>query len=157
MEAFSSMLDKVKTHPDVMEKVHSVLDKVKSHQEVMEKVDEVLHLGKHESKEKEPEAEEQIEKGETSVDKTEDSNILEQVVQEIQDIVAAVKPQETAEEETEVPVEAAAETETPAEGDKPDETKREVEKDNPKSRIDFVRFFAMLFERFCSPADKKKY
>lgn len=47
MEAFNSMLDKVKTHPDVMDKVHSVLDKVKKHPEVIEKVAEVLHLGKH--------------------------------------------------------------------------------------------------------------
>ncbi|KAM0928899.1 hypothetical protein ACQ4PT_001951 [Festuca glaucescens] len=156
MEAFSSMIDKVKTNPDVMEKVHSVLDKVKNHPEVMEKVAEVLHLGKHESKEKEPEAEKKTEEGETSVNKTEDSNILEQAVEEIQAVVAAAQPQETARDETEVPVEAAAETETTAEGEKPEEAKREVEKDNPKNRIDFVGFFAMLFERFCSPADKKK-
>jgi hypothetical protein len=109
-----------------------------------------------ESKEKEPEAE-KTEEGETSVDKTEDSNILEQAVEEIQAVVAAAQPQETARDETEVPVETAAEaeTETTAEGE-PEEAKREVEKDNQKNRIDFVGFFAMLFERFCSPADKKK-
>jgi hypothetical protein len=109
-----------------------------------------------ESKEKETEAEEKTEEGETSVDKTEDSNILEQAVEEIQAVVAAAQPQETARDETEVPVETAAETETATEGEKPEESKREVEKDNPKNRIDFVGFFAMLFERFCSPADKKK-
>jgi len=155
METFSSMLDKVKTNPDVMEKVHSVLDKVKSHPEVLEKVAEVLHLGKHESKEKEPEAEEKTKEGETSADKTEDSNILEQAVEEIQAVVAAAQPQETARDETEVPVETVAETETPT-GEKPDEVTREVEKDNPKNRIDLVGFFAKLFERFCSPTDKKK-
>jgi hypothetical protein len=157
MEAFkNSMLEKVKTNPDVMEKVHSVLDKVKGHPEVLGKVAEVLHLGKHESKEKEPEAEEKTKEGETSADKTEDSNILEQTVEEIQAVVAAAQPQETARHETEVPVETAAETETPAEGEKPEEAKREVEKDNPKNRIDLVGFFAKLFERFCNPADKKK-
>jgi hypothetical protein len=113
-----------------------------------------------ESKEKEPEAEaeKKAEEGETSVDKTEDSNILEQAVEEIQAVIAAAHPHETARDETEVPVETAAETETEttAEGEKPEEAKREVEKDNPKNRIDFVGFFAMLFERFCSPADKKK-
>jgi len=157
MEAFkNSMLEKVKTNPDVMEKVHSVLDKVKGHPEVLGKVAEVLHLGKHESKEKEPEAEEKTKEGETSADKTEDSNILEQAVDEIQAVVAAAQPQETARDETDVPVETAAETETPAEGEKPEEAKREVEKDNPKNRIDLVGFFAKLFERFCNPADKKK-
>ncbi|CAM0881418.1 unnamed protein product [Alopecurus aequalis] len=156
MDALSSILDKAKTNPDVMEKVHSVLDKVKSHPEVMEKVADIFHLGKHESKEKEPEAEEKTKEGETSADKTEDSNILEQAVEEIQAVVAAAQPQETARDETEVPVETAAETETPAEGEKPDEVKREVEKDNPKNRIDLVGFFAKLFEKFCSPADKKK-
>jgi len=155
MEALSSMFDKVKTNPDMMEKVHSVLDKVKSHPEMMEKVAEVLHLGKHESKEKEPEAEEKTKEGETSADKTEDSNILEQAVEEIQAVVAAAQPQETARDETEVPVETVAETETPT-GEKPDEVTREVEKDNPKNRIDLVGFFAKLFERFCSPTDKKK-
>ena len=108
-----------------------------------------------ESNEKEPKAEEKAKEGETSADKTENSNILEQAVEEIQSVVAAAQPQETARNETEVPVETAAEAETPA-GEKPDEVKREVEKDNPKNRIDLVGFFAMLFEKFCSPADKKK-
>lgn len=164
MEALSSMLDKakdkVKNNPDVMGKVNSVLDKVKSHPEVMEKVAEVLHLGKHGSKEKEPKAEDKTKEGETSADNTQDSNILDQAVEEIQAVVAAVEQQETGTDETQVPVEveAAAETDTPAEaqGDKPEEVQREVEKDNPKNRIDFVGFFAMMFERFCSPADKKK-
>ncbi|KAF7022639.1 hypothetical protein CFC21_035324 [Triticum aestivum] len=155
MDALSSMLDKakdkVKSNPDVMEKVNSVLDKVKNHPEVMEKVAEVLHLGKRESKEKEPEAEDKTKEGETSADKTQDSNILDQAVEEIQAVVAAVQQQETTGDETQVPVEAAAETDAPAQ-----EEKREVEKDNPKNRIDFLGFFAMIFERFCSPADKKK-
>ncbi|KAF7022638.1 hypothetical protein CFC21_035324 [Triticum aestivum] len=154
MDALSSMLDKakdkVKSNPDVMEKVNSVLDKVKNHPEVMEKVAEVLHLGKQ-SKEKEPEAEDKTKEGETSADKTQDSNILDQAVEEIQAVVAAVQQQETTGDETQVPVEAAAETDAPAQ-----EEKREVEKDNPKNRIDFLGFFAMIFERFCSPADKKK-
>ncbi|KAM3349595.1 hypothetical protein ACQJBY_022493 [Aegilops geniculata] len=160
MDALSSMLDKakdkVKSNPDVMEKVNSVLDKVKNHPEVMEKVAEVLHLGKRESKEKDPEAEDKAKEGETSADKTQDSNILDQAVEEIQAVVAAVQQQETTGDETQVPVEAAAETDAPAEGDKPEEVKREVEKDDPKNRIDFLGFFAMIFERFCSPADKKK-
>ncbi|KAM3330747.1 hypothetical protein ACQJBY_027091 [Aegilops geniculata] len=154
MDALSSMLDKakdkVKSNPDVMEKVNSVLHKVKNHPEVMEKVAEVLHLGKQ-SKEKDPEAEDKAKEGETSADKTQDSNILDQAVEEIQAVVAAVQQQETTGDETQVPVEAAAETDAPAQ-----EEKREVEKDNPKNRIDFLRFFAMIFERFCSPADKKK-
>jgi len=161
MDALSSMLDKakdkVKSNPDVMEKFNSVLDKVKSHPEVMEKVAEVFHLGKHESEEKEPEAE-KTKEGETSADNTQDSNILDQAVEEIQAVVAAVQQQETTGDETHVPVEAAAETDTPAEaeGEKPEEVKREAEKDNPKNRIDFLGFFAMIFERFCSPGDKKK-
>ncbi|KAF7029634.1 hypothetical protein CFC21_041332 [Triticum aestivum] len=154
MDALSSMLDKakdkVKSNPDVMEKVNSVLDKVKNHPEVMEKVAEVLHLGKRESKEKEPEPEDKTKEGETSADKTQDSNILDQAVEEIQAVVAAVQQQETTGDETQVPVQAAAE------GDEPEQVKREVEKDNPKNRIDFLGFFAMIFERFCSPADKKK-
>ncbi|VAH76982.1 unnamed protein product [Triticum turgidum subsp. durum] len=154
MDALSSMLDKakdkVKSNPDVMEKVNSVLDKVKNHPEVMEKVAEVLHLGKTESKEKEPEPEDKTKEGETSADKTQDSNILDQAVEEIQAVVAAVQQQETTGDETQVPVQAAAE------GDEPEQVKREVEKDNPKNRIDFLGFFAMIFERFCSPADKKK-
>lgn len=162
MEAFNSMLDKVKTHPDVMDKVHSVLDKVKKHPEVIEKVAEVLHLGKHESKEKEAAEVEEKTKGEktqdadkgASGDKTESSNILEEAVEEIQAVFAAVQQQDT--DETEIPVEAAAETGTSAEGEQPEEAKREVEKDDPKKRIDFLGFFAMLFERFCSPAAKKK-
>ncbi|VAH61165.1 unnamed protein product [Triticum turgidum subsp. durum] len=98
MDALSSMLDKakdkVKSNPDVMEKVNSVLDKVKNHPEVMEKVAEVLHLGKRESKEKEPEAEDKTKEGETSADKTQDSNILDQAVEEIQAVVAAVQQKE---------------------------------------------------------------
>ena len=154
MEAFNSVLEKVKSHPEVMEKVK---------EEVMSFA-EALHLGKHESKAKEPEAKEMAKEGETtqntdesaSANKTESPNVLEQAVEEIQAVVAAVQQQQTARAETEIPVETTAETETPAEGDKPEEAKREVEKDNPKKRIDFLGFFAMLFERFCSPADKKK-
>lgn len=83
--------------------------------------------------------------------------MLEQAVQEIQAVAAALQ-QTAPETETEIPVEtaAAAAPETLAEGDKPEETNRDVEKDDPKKRLDFAGFFAMLFERFCSPANKKK-
>ena len=116
------------------------------------------------SKDKDPEAEAKAEEGEAgqkveggaSADKTEEPNVLEQAVEEIQSVVAAVQQQQatpTAETETETPTETA---ETSAEGEKPEETNREVEKDDPKKRLDFLGFFAMLFERFCSPANKKK-
>jgi len=83
--------------------------------------------------------------------------LLEQAVEEIQAVAAALQQTApAAETETEIPVEAAAAAETSAEGDKPDETNREVEKDDPKKRLDFAGFFAMLFERFCSPGNKKK-
>jgi len=159
MDAFHAVMDKVK-------------DEVKSHPEVVEKVkDEVksladaLHLHRHHgSKDKDPEAEAKAEEGEAgqkveggaSADKTEEPNVLEQAVEEIQSVVAAVQQQQatpTAETETETPTETA---ETSAEGEKPEETNREVEKDDPKKRLDFLGFFAMLFERFCSPANKKK-
>lgn len=175
MDAFSAVMDKVKSHPEMMEKVSAVMDKVKnSHPEAVEKVkDEVmsladaLHLRRHGSKDKEPESEEKAEEGEaaqsveeeegTSSDKTAEPNVLEQAVQEIQAVAAALQ-QTAPETETEIPVEtaAAAAPETLAEGDKPEETNRDVEKDDPKKRLDFAGFFAMLFERFCSPANKKK-
>lgn len=55
MDAFSAVMDKVKSHPEMMEKVSAVMDKVKkSHPEAVEKVkDEVmsladaLHLRRH--------------------------------------------------------------------------------------------------------------
>ncbi|XP_021311049.1 eukaryotic translation initiation factor 5B isoform X2 [Sorghum bicolor] len=173
MDAFSSVMDKVKSHPEVMEKVSAVMDKVKSHPEVVEKVkDEVksladaLHLRRH-GKDKEPESEEKAEEGEVaqsvdesaSADKTEEPNVLEQAVEEIQAVATALQQQAApaAETETEIPVETAAAAETSAAGDKPEETNRgEVEKDDPKKRLDFAGFFAMLFERFCSPGNKKK-
>ncbi|KAJ1283994.1 hypothetical protein BS78_03G170600 [Paspalum vaginatum] len=156
MDAFSAVIDKVKSHPEVMEKVK---DEVKS-------LADALHLHRHGSKDKEPEAEGKAEEGEAaqnvdegqSADKTEDSNVLEQAVEEIQAVVAAVQQHTapTAETETEIPVETAAAAETSAEGDKPEETNREVEKDDPNKRLDFFGYFAMLFERFCCPASKKK-
>ena len=84
--------------------------------------------------------------------------MLEQTVEEIQAVAAALQQTApAAEAETEIPVETAAAAETSAEGDKPEETNRgEVEKDDPKKRLDFAGFFAMLFERFCSPGNKKK-
>ncbi|KAL6597755.1 hypothetical protein ACP70R_046560 [Stipagrostis hirtigluma subsp. patula] len=151
MEAFSAVIDTVKSDPEV-------LDKVK---EGVMNLAEAFHLKEHESKDKEPEGEEKAKEGETaqSVDesasatKTEGLSVVEQAVEEIQSIVAAV--QQTGRAETETPTEPAA-AETPAEGEKPEETKRAVEKDDPTKRIDFLGFFAMLFERFCSPANKKK-
>ncbi|CAD6238197.1 unnamed protein product [Miscanthus lutarioriparius] len=173
MDAFSAVMDKVKSHPEVMEKVSAVMDKVKSHPEVVEKVKnevkslaDALHLRRHGSKDKEPESEEKAEEGEAaqsvdegaSADKTEEPNVLEQTVEEIQAVAAALQQTApAAEAETEIPVETAAAAETSAEGDKPEETNRgEVEKDDPKKRLDFAGFFAMLFERFCSPGNKKK-
>ncbi|KAF8671008.1 hypothetical protein HU200_050286 [Digitaria exilis] len=154
MDALSAVMDKVKSHPEVMEKVK---DEVKS-------LAETLHLRRHGSEDKEPEAEEKAQ-GEAapnvdstaSADKTEEPNELEQAVEEIQAVVAAVQQQQTAPTtETETPTDVAATAETSAEGEKPEETNREVEKDDPKKRLDFLGYFAMLFERFCSPANKKK-
>nr|CAB3477398.1 unnamed protein product [Digitaria exilis] len=148
-------MDKVKSHPEVVEKVK---DEVKS-------LAEALHLRRHGSEDKEPEVEEKAQEGEAapnvdsgaSADKTEESNELEQAVEEIQAVVAAVQQQQTAPTtETETPTDVAATAETSAEGEKPEETNREVEKDDPKKRLDFLGYFAMLFERFCSPANKKK-
>ncbi|RLN23612.1 uncharacterized protein C2845_PM07G13230 [Panicum miliaceum] len=158
MDALNAVMDKVKSHPEVVEKVK---DEFKS-------LADALHLHRHHgSKDKEPESEAKAEEGEpaqsvdngASADKTEESNVLEQAVGEIQAVVAAVQQQQTtptAETETETPVETAATAETSAEGEKPEETNREVEKDDPKKRLDFLGFFAMLFERLCSPANKKK-
>lgn len=156
MDAFNAVIDKVKSHPEVMEKVK---DEVKS-------LADALHLHRHGTKDKKPEAEEKAEEGEAaqnadkgaSADSTEDSNVLEQAVEEIQAVVAAVQQQTTphTETQTEIPVEAAATAETSAAGEKPEETNREAEKDDPNKRLDFFGFFAMLFERFCSPANKKK-
>ncbi|RCV25961.1 hypothetical protein SETIT_5G206800v2 [Setaria italica] len=154
MDALSAVMDKVKSHPEVVEKVK---DEVKS-------LAHALHLRRHGSKDKEPEAEEKAEEGEAaqnadvaaSADKTEESNV-EQAVEEIQAVVAAVQQEQTAPTtETETPTKTDATAETSAEGEKPEETNREVEKDDPKKRLDFLGFFAMLFERFCSPANKKK-
>lgn len=123
-----------------------------------------LFLLYEESKEKEPQAEEKTKEGETtknadesaSSNKTEDTNVLEQAVEEIQAVVAAVQhQQQTGSTETEIPVETAAATETPAGGETSREAKPEVEKDDQSKRIGFLGFFAMLFERFCSPGDKK--
>ncbi|CAL4963079.1 unnamed protein product [Urochloa decumbens] len=155
MDALSKVMDKVKSHPEVMEKVK---DEVKS-------LADALHLHRHGAKDKEPVAEEKPEEGEAaqnvdngvSADKTEESNVVEQVVEEIQAVVAAVQQEQTAPTtETPTPTENAATAETSAEGEKSEETNREVEKDDPKKRLDFLGFFAMLFERFCSPGNKKK-
>ncbi|RCV19484.1 hypothetical protein SETIT_3G388600v2 [Setaria italica] len=137
-----------------MDALSAVMDKVKSHPEVVEK--------RHRSKDKEPEAEEKVEEGEAaqnadvaaSADKTEESNV-EQAVEEIQAVVAVVQQEQTA-PTTETPTKTAATAETSAEGEKPEETNREVEKDDPKKRLDFLGFFTMLFERFCSPATRRK-
>ncbi|PWZ30617.1 hypothetical protein Zm00014a_029987 [Zea mays] len=172
MDAFGAVMDKVKGHPEAMEKVSAVMDKVKSHPEMVEKVkDEVtslagaLRLRRHGSEDKEAESEEKAEGGEAkqSVDegasdgKAGEPGVLEQAVQEIQAVAAAL--QQTAEPEAEIPAETAAAApaaETSAGGDRPEETNGEVEKDDPKKRLDFAGFFAMLLERFCSPASKKK-
>ncbi|CAL4956112.1 unnamed protein product [Urochloa decumbens] len=155
MDALSKVMDKVKSHPEVMEKVK---DEVKS-------LADALHLHRHGSKDKEPVADEKPEEGEAaqsvgngaSADKTEESNVVEQAVEEIQAVVAAVQQEQTAPtSETPTPTENAATAETSAEGEKPEETNKEVEKDDPKKRLDFLGFFAMLFERFCSPGNKKK-
>lgn len=188
MDALSAVMDKVKSHPEVVEKVKD---------EVMSLAD-ALHLRRHGkacivfwkipialvasvhpqadretfasslpwtgSKDKEPESEEKTEEGEAaqnvdegaSADKAEEPNVVEQAVEEIQAVVAAVQQQTAPTAETETPTETSVTAETSAEGDKPEETNREVEKDDPKKRLDFFGFFAMLFERFCSPANKKK-
>jgi len=155
MDAFNKVMDKVKSHPEVVEKVK---DEVKS-------LADALHLHRHHgSKDKEPESEAKAEPTQNvdngaPADKAEESNVLEQAVEEIQAVVAAVQQQQTtptAETGTVTPTETAATAETSAEGEKPEETNREVEKDDPKKRLDFLGFFAMLFERFCSPANKKK-
>ncbi|CAO2179510.1 unnamed protein product [Urochloa humidicola] len=159
MDALSKVMEKVK-------------DEVKSHPEMVEKVkDEVksladaLHLHRHGPKDKEPVAEEKPEEAKAaqnvdngaSADKTEESNVVQQAVEEIQAVVAAVQQEQTAPTtETETPTENAATAEASAEGEKPEEANREAEKDDPKKRLDFLGFFAMLFERFCSPANKKK-
>ncbi|KAL6882112.1 hypothetical protein ACP4OV_011584 [Aristida adscensionis] len=149
-----------------METLTAVIDKVKSNPEAVEKegvlsLAEAFHLREHESKDKEPEAEEKANEGETaqnvdesaSADKNEGLSAVEQAVEEIQSVVAAV--QQTTRAETEAPTETAT-AETSAAGEKPEEAKPAVEKDDPSKRIDFLGFFAMLFERFCSPANKKK-
>uniref|UniRef100_K3ZF24 Uncharacterized protein n=1 Tax=Setaria italica TaxID=4555 RepID=K3ZF24_SETIT len=149
-----------------MDALSAVMDKVKSHPEVVEKVKMrgiVRHLIFHCFWDyKEPEAEEKVEEGEAaqnadvaaSADKTEESNV-EQAVEEIQAVVAVVQQEQTA-PTTETPTKTAATAETSAEGEKPEETNREVEKDDPKKRLDFLGFFTMLFERFCSPATRRK-
>lgn len=153
MEAFSSVLDKVKSNPEVVEKVE---------EEVMNLAD-ALHLTKHESKEPESgekandgDAAQNVDEG-TSADNTAGLGAVEHVVEEIQAAVAAVQQQQTARDETqtEASTEVAA-GEASAEGEKPEATTREVEKDDPSKRMDFFGFFAMLLERFCSPANKKK-
>ena len=189
MDAFNKVMDKVKSHPEVVEKVK---DEVKN-------LADALHLHRHHgktsdlplflglslaaylvalvivgtfassfpwtgSKDKESESEAKAEPTQNvdngaPADKAEESNVLEQAVEEIQAVVAAVQQQQTtptAETGTVTPTETAATAETSPEGEKPEETNREVEKDDPKKRLDFLGFFAMLFERFCSPANKKK-
>jgi hypothetical protein len=65
--------------------------------------------------------------------------------------------QQTARDETEPGASTVvAAAEASADGEKPEATTREVEKDDQTKRIGFFGFFAMLFERFCSPANKKK-
>ncbi|KAL5221702.1 hypothetical protein ABZP36_026415 [Zizania latifolia] len=151
MEAFNKVIDKVKSNPEV--------GKVK--EEVIS-LAHALHLGKHEKK---TESEEKAKEGETvqnvdesaSASKTEeDSGVVEQAVEEIQAVVSAVQQQlQTDGAAPESTSEAAAEAS--AEGDnKPQEATRDAEKDDPKKRVDLAGFFAMLFERFCSPGNKKK-
>uniref|UniRef100_A0A0D9V251 Uncharacterized protein n=1 Tax=Leersia perrieri TaxID=77586 RepID=A0A0D9V251_9ORYZ len=153
MDAFNKVLDKVKSNPEVVEK----LDKVK---EDITGLAHALHLGKHD---KEHESEEKAKEGETaksadegaSASKTEDSGVVEQAVEEIQAVVTAVQQQlHTDGAATETTTEAA--TETSVEVEKPEETNREAEKDDPSKRLGFMGFFAMLFERFCNPGNKKK-
>jgi hypothetical protein len=113
---------------------------------------------------KETEAEEKAKDGEATQNadestsgKTEDLAAIQHAAEEIQAFVAGVQQQEqTARDETETraSTEVAA-AEASAEGEKPEAT-REVEKDDQTKRIGFFGFFAMLFERFCSPANKKK-
>ncbi|TVU34187.1 hypothetical protein EJB05_16018 [Eragrostis curvula] len=142
MEALNAVLDKVKSNPEVMEKVKG---------EVMN-LAEAFHLTKHEPEEKANDGEAAKDDDvSASADKTEGLDAVEHAVEEIQAVVAGVQ-QQTARDETET--EAAA-AETSAEGEKPEATTRE-EKDDPSKRIGFLGFFAMLFERFCSPANKKK-
>ncbi|XP_006644299.1 uncharacterized protein LOC102713681 [Oryza brachyantha] len=163
MEAFNKVIDKVKdvkSNPEVVEK----LDKVK---EEITSLAHALHLGKHD---KEPEPEEKAKEGEAaknadegaSASKAEDSNVAVQAVEEIQAVVAAVQQQlhpgaEGAATETANEAEAAAETSAAAAaGEEPEESKRDVEKDDPSKRLGFIGYFAMLFERFCNPGNKKK-
>ncbi|KAL5228444.1 hypothetical protein ABZP36_016709 [Zizania latifolia] len=152
MEAVSEVLDKVNISPEVVDKV----------KEEVISLAHALHLGEHD---KETESDEKAKEGETtqngdesaSASKTEDSGLVEQFVEEIQAVVSAVQQQQLQVSDGAAPEatsEAAAETS--AEGDKPEEAAREVEKDDPKKRLDFAGFFAMLFERFCSPGNKKK-
>lgn len=118
----------------------------------------------HWTESKEPEAEETAKDGEasqnvdesTSAGKTEGLDAVEHAVEEIQAVVAAVQQQTARDEtETEASTEVAA-AEGSAEGEKPEATTRQVEKDDQTKRIGFFGFFAMLFERFCSPENKKK-
>ncbi|KAK3164590.1 hypothetical protein QOZ80_1AG0021540 [Eleusine coracana subsp. coracana] len=152
MEAFSAVLDKVKSNPEVVEKVK---------EEVMN-LAEAFHLTKHESKE--PQADEKATDCEaaqnvdesTSATKTEGLSAVEHAVEEIQAVVAAVQ-QQTVRDETQADASTeVAAAEASAEGEKPETTTQEVEKDDPSKQIGFLGFFAMLFERFCSPANKKK-
>ncbi|KAG8044962.1 hypothetical protein GUJ93_ZPchr0008g13446 [Zizania palustris] len=148
MKAFNKVIDKVKSNPEV--------GKVK--EEVIS-LAHALHLGKHEKK---TESEEKAKEGETaqnvgesaSASNTEeDSGVVEQAVEEIQAVVSAVQQHQLLQTDGAAPgatSEAAAETS--AEGD----NARDVEKDDPKKRLGLAGFFAMLFERFCSPGNKKK-
>jgi regulator of RNase E activity RraB len=151
MEAFSAVLDKVKSNPEVVDKVK---------EEVMN-LGEKFHLTKHESKE--TESEEKAKDGEATQNadestsgKTEDLAAVQHAAEEIQAFVAGVQ-QQTARDETEPGASTVvAAAEASAEGEKPEATTtREVEKDDPTKRTDFFGFVAMLFERCCSPAKKK--
>ncbi|KAG8051588.1 hypothetical protein GUJ93_ZPchr0001g30775 [Zizania palustris] len=153
MEAVSQVLDKVNIIPEVVDKV----------KEEVTSLAHALHLGEHD---KEDESDEKAKEGETTQDvdesasasKTEDSGLVEQFVEEIQAVVSAVQQQQQQVSDGAAAAEATSEAaaETSAEGDQPEEAARDVEKDDPKKRLDLAGFFAVLFERLCSPGNKKK-
>jgi hypothetical protein len=122
----------------------------------------ILHLRTW-TESKETESEEKAKDGEATQNadestsgKTEDLAAVQHAAEEIQAFVAGVQ-QQTARDETEPGASTVvAAAEASADGEKPEATTREVEKDDQTKRIGFFGFFAMLFERFCSPANKKK-
>jgi hypothetical protein len=106
---------------------------------------------KAEEKAKDGEAAQNADKS-TSASKIDGIAVVQHTVEEIQAVASGVQ-QQTARDETET----GASTEASAEGEKPEAatTTQVVEKDDSTKRTDFFGFFAMLFERCCSPAKKK--